>query len=171
MPSASIPTSTSFSHVIFPSAAFPEAPSFTIDGPDGWDPVVTPDALVVLRHTEHRPFQSNLVVTCERFPSSTTVTMLAADVDADRASRLVNYGSSDIESLDHEAGDAALFRSAFTIAVNGVGFDVAQWTAFIDSETFGDVHYITAITATAARAEAADLDAHMLAAIRSLRYG
>jgi hypothetical protein len=162
--------STVSTSISFPSVIFPGPPAFAIDAPEGWQPVVTPDALVALRDPRGGHFQSNLVITCERFPASTTAAGLAASVDSDRRERMVNYGSTDIEPIEHAAGKAAMFRSAFTIAVDGVGFDVAQWTAFIECKAFEGVRYITAITASGARAEAADRDALMLETIASLRY-
>jgi hypothetical protein len=156
--------------VSFPSVIFPGPPAFTIDAPDGWQPVVTPDALVALRDSRGGQFQSNLVVTCERVAATTTAASLAAGVDSDRRDRLVNYGSTDIEPLDHAAGNAAMFRSAFTVGVNGEAFDIAQWTAFIECDAFDGVRYITAVTASGARADAADLDGVMLDSIASLRF-
>jgi hypothetical protein len=156
--------------ISFPSVIFPGPPAFTIDAPDGWQPVVTHDALVALRDPRSGQFQSNLVVTCERFPASTTAASLAANADTDRRDRLVNYGSTDVERVEHAAGNAAMFRSAFTVAVNGVGFDVAQWTAFIECEPFEGVRYIAAMTASGARADAATLEPVMIEAIASLRF-
>jgi hypothetical protein len=156
--------------ISFPSVIFPGPPAFTIDAPDGWQPVVTPDALVALRDPRGGGFQANLVVTCERFPASTTAAGLAANVDTDRRDRLVNYGSTDVEPIEHAAGPAAMFRSAFTIAANGDGFDVAQWTAFIECDPFEGVRYITAITASGARTDAAALEPAMIEAIASLRF-
>jgi hypothetical protein len=95
---------------------------------------------------------------------------IVALVNAERAERMVNYAATDIEPLAHTAGEATMFRSAFTIAVDGEPLEVAQWTAFIDSASFEGVHYITAITVSAERADAADLDAAVIAAIGSLRY-
>jgi hypothetical protein len=165
-----VTTSLSFPSLSFPSPAFPGVPPFTLDAPDGWTPATLTNALVALRDSSPRRFQPNLVLTCERFPADTTVASLAAEVNAERAERMVNYSATDIEVLAHEAGVATMFRSAFTIAVNGEALEVAQWTAFVDSATFDGVHYIAAITVSAERSEAADLDASIVETVASFRY-
>jgi hypothetical protein len=156
--------------VSFPSVTFPGVPPFTLDAPEGWLPVAMTNAIVALRDPSPRRFQPNLIITSERFPVDTTVASLAAQVNAERAERMVNYAATDIEPLAHTAGEATMFRSAFTIAVDSEPLEVAQWTAFIDSASFEGVHYITAITVSAERTDAADLDAAVVATIGSLQY-